>query len=187
MEGARLVHLKGYGATGIKEILDAVGVPKGSFYFYFKSKQDFGLQLIDHYSRNILRKLDAFTVRSDLSPMQRLTAFFDWFLSMNEKNQYRGGCPIGNLSQELADIDEVFQKRLHQVFEEMKDRISGLIVEAQSTGEVETSLDPHALGDLVFSTFQGALIQMKASADPSSLLNFRHLLLKGFISRQSKT
>ena len=52
-EGARLIHAQGYKATGIQQILDAVGIPKGSFYFYFKSKDDFGCAVIDHFTETI--------------------------------------------------------------------------------------------------------------------------------------
>ena len=47
--GARLVHMKGFNHTGIQEILEVAGVPKGSFYFYFKSKEEFGLELVDYH------------------------------------------------------------------------------------------------------------------------------------------
>ena len=48
--GAEIIHLKGYNHTGLQEILQAAGVPKGSFYNYFKNKEDFGLQVIDFFT-----------------------------------------------------------------------------------------------------------------------------------------
>ena len=57
-EGARIIHENGYNNTGIQEILIAAGVPKGSFYFYFKSKEDFGLQLVDFYLDFSVSNLD---------------------------------------------------------------------------------------------------------------------------------
>jgi len=47
--GAEIIHLKGFNHTGVQEVLRAAGVPKGSFYNYFKNKEDFGLQVIDYF------------------------------------------------------------------------------------------------------------------------------------------
>jgi TetR/AcrR family transcriptional regulator, transcriptional repressor for nem operon len=177
-EGARLVHLKGFGSTGIQEILKAAGVPKGSFYFYFKSKEDFGLELIDFFREYIYGKWDVLDQMQELSPLQRLQGFFRWFLSLNERNGYKGGCPLGNLGQEMGDINERFQEKLRIVFAEFKSKIRSILVEAKEAGEIPESLPPEELSDLIYSTFHGALIQMKVSGSPDSMENFNHLFFK---------
>ncbi len=90
-EGARKVHKKGFNATGLQEVLAAAGIPKGSFYFYFKNKEDFGLQLIDYYARSYFEQIDRYLGGSTRSPLQRLRHFFDSQVSSFEKNAFKGG------------------------------------------------------------------------------------------------
>ncbi len=177
-EGAKLIHLKGYGSTGIQEVLKAADVPKGSFYFYFKSKEDFGLQLIDYFKEFIYGKWDEIGRAGDLSPLQGMRQFFQWFLALNERNDYKGGCPFGNLGQELGDTNENFQEKLNEVFAEFKIKIGLILSEAQKQGEISSELDLDELSDLIFSCYQGALIQMKVSRSSKSMENFNHLFFK---------
>jgi len=185
-EGAKLIHLKGYGSTGIQEVLTAAGVPKGSFYFYFKSKEDFGLQLIDYFKEFIYGKWDEIGRSSASSPLEGMRAFFQWFLSLNARNGYKGGCPFGNLGQELGDINDSFQQKLNVVFEEFKAKINQVLIEAKKLGEISEDLDLENLSDLIFSCFQGALIQMKVSRSSRSMENFNQLFFNLVTSAGNK-
>ena len=178
VEGAKLVHLKGFGSTGIQEILKAAGVPKGSFYFYFKSKEDFGLQLIDFYKEYIYGIWEKLTCEESMTPLQGLKRYFEWFLSLNERNGYRGGCPFGNLGQEMADINIRFREKLQAVYTEFKNDIKKVLIQARGQGEISEELDPEELSDLIYSSFQGALIQMKVSGGPESMNNFNNLFFR---------
>ena len=77
--GGRIIHHKGYAATGLQEILSAAGVPKGSFYFYFKSKEEFGLALVDHYRAWLAEETGPILRDETLPPLARLARFFLWF------------------------------------------------------------------------------------------------------------
>ena len=90
-EGARSVYQKGYNATGLQEVLTAAGVPKGSFYFYFTSKEDFGLQLIDYYTARYLNRLDRYLQDRSKPPLQRLRDYFRDMISSYENNDFKGG------------------------------------------------------------------------------------------------
>jgi TetR/AcrR family transcriptional repressor of nem operon len=76
--GARIVHQKGFNDAGLQEILEEAQVPKGSFYFYFKSKEDFGLQLIDYYADFFLNKADEMSDAEDGTYLERLKRYLDW-------------------------------------------------------------------------------------------------------------
>ena len=89
--GGEIAHQKGYHNTGIQEVLNAAGVPKGSFYFYFKNKEDFGLQLIDHYTDSICDKVDEYLGDPGTSPIQKLRNSFKWFVTFFEQNDFKGG------------------------------------------------------------------------------------------------
>jgi TetR/AcrR family transcriptional regulator, transcriptional repressor for nem operon len=89
--GGEIVHQKGYHSAGIQEVLKAAGVPKGSFYFYFKNKEDFGLQLIDQYTDFICAKVDEYLDDQGVSPIQKLRNSFKWFVAVFEQNDFKGG------------------------------------------------------------------------------------------------
>ncbi|MCP4757308.1 MAG: TetR family transcriptional regulator [Proteobacteria bacterium] len=177
-EGAKIVHLMGYHKTGIQEILRAADIPKGSFYFYFKSKEDFGLQLISYYIEKILARGETFLEQKEFSPIQRLRNHFNWLIYQSERQEFKGGCPIGNLSQELGDINEVFREKLDEAFSKLKHLISRFIKEAQAEGEISAELGVMETADLVFSCFQGALIQMKVAKNAHSLDIFDRMLTR---------
>ncbi len=90
--GSRIVHRKGFNHTGILELLKAANVPKGSFYFYFKNKEDFGLQLIDYFARDFFfSRIKEFDNHKKSSPLLNLRHFFLSFLPYFEKNDFEGG------------------------------------------------------------------------------------------------
>lgn len=101
--GADLIGHKGFGATGINAVLTAAGVPKGSFYHYFSSKNDFGLAVIDTFAEEYDAKLDRILNDTSRSCVDRLRAYFDTGFETMTSCEYTRGCLIGNLGQELAD------------------------------------------------------------------------------------
>jgi TetR/AcrR family transcriptional repressor of nem operon len=91
IKGAEIIHRKGFNNTGIQEILKAAGVPKGSFYFYFKSKEDFGLHLIDFFGNIFFSRSDKYLNDRSRSSLENLRHFFDEFLTYFEENEFKGG------------------------------------------------------------------------------------------------
>ncbi len=177
-EGSKIVHLKGYHATGLQEILKAAQVPKGSFYFYFASKKDFGLELIDYYTNSIISKGTAFLEQENLTPLQSLKEHISWILHRSIKLGHKGGCPIGNLSQELGDTDEEFRNKLNQAYERLIEMHARFLKQAQNAGEIGMSLDANEIAGLVFNCYQGALIQMKVSRNVEAVHKIEQTLFR---------
>lgn len=100
--GADLIGTKGFGATGINGILTVAGVPKGSFYHYFSSKNDFGLAIIDTFAEEYDAKLDQILNDSSRSCVDRLQAYFDTGFEDMTSCECTRGCLIGNLGQEVG-------------------------------------------------------------------------------------
>ena len=96
--GARIVLEKGFCDTGLAEVLEAAQVPKGSFYFHFKNKEDFGLQLIDSFAEVLKARQEKAYRDEGLPHLERIRALFRWQTDLFRKNDFIGGCPIGNLS-----------------------------------------------------------------------------------------
>ena len=179
--GAEIIHLKGFYHTGIQEILSAAAVPKGSFYNYFKNKDDFGLQLIDyfveyytHLSRNILED-------GTIPPLERIRRLLEWFIGFFKSKNYAYGCPIGNLAQEMGDLSPAFRKKLKMALGSIVDIHSRLLAKAQREGELSQSLDVREAARFLISSWHGALVHMKAVKGPEPLENhirfiFDHVL-----------
>ncbi|MCG8124941.1 MAG: TetR family transcriptional regulator, partial [Candidatus Thiodiazotropha taylori] len=100
--GMEVLTEKGYSATGIDEILRRVGVPKGSFYHYFKNKDAFGSELISNYAKFFEHKLDRSLGNRSLPPLQRLSLFMQDAIDGMARHQFKRGCLVGNLGQEMG-------------------------------------------------------------------------------------
>lgn len=170
-KGAEIVLQKGYNHTGIQEILKAAGIPKGSFYFYFTNKEDFGLQLIDYYARGIDMVMDNCFADKGISPVNRLKRFFETLIMHQKEKNFKGGCPIGNIAQEMGDINDSFGVAINSVFYRMRDKIGYCIKEAQGVGEMTDNFDPFEMADFIINSLEGALLRMKVvkSTEPLDL------------------
>ena len=169
--GAEIIHLKGFNHAGIQEILDVAGVPKGSFYNYFKSKEDFGLQVIDHFVDQFTLLTSDATGDPSLSPLEKLRKILVQFITFFESKDCAYGCPIGNLSQEMGDLSPAFQEKLKEAIDSMADMYSQLLREAQLTGEISGSLDVKDAAYFIVSSWHGALIRMKVEKSSEPLKN----------------
>jgi TetR/AcrR family transcriptional regulator, transcriptional repressor for nem operon len=159
--GTHIILEKGYNHMGIQEVLQAAGVPKGSFYYYFPSKADFGLQIIERFAAAYTRRLDQCLGDTTASPLTRLRRHLEQSLSQFESRGCRRGCLIGNLSQELADQNDVFRERLETVLTIWRERYTCLFREAQEVGELRADLDPEGLAEFYLNSFEGALLRAK--------------------------
>lgn len=169
--GLEILTEKGFTATGIDEILSRVGVPKGSFYYYFESKEAFGLQLIERYGQFFARKLDRHLMNTALSPLNRLHAFVDDALAGMCRHDYRRGCLIGNLGQEMGSLPESFRDQLKDTFEDWQDRFAECLLEAQNVGELSDKAEPNQLAAFFWIGWEGAVLRAKLeqSAKPLEL------------------
>ena len=174
-KGARIIHKKGFNHTGIQEILDAAGVPKGSFYHYFRSKEDFGLNLLDYYALYFISRAEILKDRKG-SPIKRLKDFFGGFLLLFESIGCELGCPIGNLSQEMGDLSPVFRKRLEEIFLMIRSRIEEVLNEALRGGAIPGSLDARETADFIINSWEGAIVRMKVQKNAEALRLFDRMI-----------
>jgi TetR/AcrR family transcriptional repressor of nem operon len=161
--GARIVLEKGFCDTGLAEVLEAAKVPKGSFYFHFKNKEDFGLQLIDSFAEVLKAGREKFYRDESLLHLERIRRLFRWQTELFRKNDFIGGCPIGNLSLEMGDRNASFRKKLNRVFLEMKKNLVSQLEQARQGGELSDSIEPEETAGFILNSWQGALVQMKVS------------------------
>lgn len=163
--GARIIHKNGFNNTGIKEILDEVGVPKGSFYFYFKNKEDFGLQVLEHFTARFGAMAREVIEQPGVSPLLRLKRLQRSFRDFFEAQHCTLGCPVGNLAQEMGDLSPAFAERLSTAVDAMAAMYRGLLVEAQRVGEISRDIDARETAYFIVAGWHGALLQMKVKKD----------------------
>jgi TetR/AcrR family transcriptional repressor of nem operon len=175
--GAKIIHSKGFINTGIKDILDASGVPKGSFYFYFKSKEDFGVALVDYYAEAISGMVAGYLTDTSRTPLERLDHFITESARFYEHNRFAGGCPIGNMSQEMSNLSEPIRLKLQAAFSQIRSVMQQCITEAWELGQINKDLDPEALAVFTMNGLEGALIDMKVSKSTRPLDIFKNILL----------
>ncbi len=170
--GIEVLTEKGYSATGIDEILKRVGVPKGSFYHYFGSKDAFGSELIGHYARFFEHKLEKFLLDERLSPMERLSAFIEDAIQGMARYQYKRGCLVGNLGQEMAALPDGYREQIQAVFEGWQDRIEQCLQQARLAGEINTETDCREAAYLFWIGWEGAVMRAKLEGSPDALRTF---------------
>lgn len=181
--GLRSFLAHGYYSTGVEEVLQAVGAPRGSFYHYFKNKEDFGLQVLDQAWREQETLLDQYLADQGYTPLARLQRYLENGALCLEGQECRFGCVIGNLSQELAAQNEAFRAQLDAILSRWCERIARCIEEAQQAGEVNADYPARDLAEFVVSGWQGALLRAKAARDSGTARIYIQYLFDRVLTR----
>lgn len=166
--GMELLTERGFGSTGLDELLREVGVPKGSFYYYFQSKDAFGAAVIDGYARYFADKLERHFGAAGETWLGRLQAFVDDAKRGMRRHGFRRGCLVGNLGQEFGSHHDAFRAQLAGVFDDWSRRVADLLEKARAAGEFTASEDCLALADFFWTGWEGAVLRAKLvrSAEP---------------------
>lgn len=176
--GMKLMREHGYSNTGIVEVLNHVGVPKGSFYHHFESKEQFGCEIISYFEKKNLDKMSALLQSKHGNALTRLHDFFvqskDEFIAAD----YRSGCLIGNLSQEMADHSEILRAALAGVMTRWKELLAACISEAQDDGLINTMRPSKKIAELLLLGWEGALLSAKLTKTSEPLDVFIEAMFK---------
>jgi TetR/AcrR family transcriptional regulator, transcriptional repressor for nem operon len=167
---------KGYSNTGIQEVLSSLGVPKGSFYHYFESKENFAIAIIEHFDQECSESVRTMLKDQQKTPLQRLYNYCQngkqGFLSQ----ECRKGCLIGNLSQEMSDQSETLRKVLSAVMTKRQDLFADCIKEGQKLGEISQDWPADKLAEYFISSWSGAFMSAKTVKNIEPLDTFIDLM-----------
>lgn len=166
--GLRLLLEHGYNDLGIQVLLKETGIPKGSFYHHFASKEDFALQVIDRYMEEVQRGLDVALGDPSLTPLGRARRFFELSREKYRRDGYMG-CMLGGLGQELSGVNATFAARIEACFGEISGRIASCLEEARHRGEIPQDADPRELANLLLNCWEGAALRSRLLRDPGPL------------------
>ncbi len=179
-QGVTLLMQQGYHGTGLKEILDAVQIPKGSFYNYFGSKENFAAEAIQHYINPFIDQLSRHLQNPDNDALGALLCYFNELISELEKAEYQGGCLLGNLMGEIGDTSELCKKSLQSAVHRYRDLLQTGLLKAQQEGTVRGDKSAEEMADLLVNMWQGALLRMKIEQSSSPLKQCCENLLGDF-------
>ena len=175
-EGLRVVHERGFGGASVRDIVQAAGVPQGSFTNHFVSKEAFCLEILDLYFKDV-RAMIQRTLRNDsLPPLKRLRAFVDAQSKYLHRIGWQNGCLIGNFSAEASEHSEVIRKRLVEIYEEMRQAVAFCLRAAVKLGDVPRKTECDELAGFLIASLQGAILQSKAERNSVALDRFKHLI-----------
>jgi TetR/AcrR family transcriptional repressor of nem operon len=160
-QGVNLLMMQGYHGTGLQEILDTVKVPKGSFYNYFSSKEQFGAEAIAHYIQPFIEQLQAHLQKPEQDALSALQAYFAELIAVVAQSDFRGGCLLGNLMGEIGDTSEICRSALKSTVAQYRDLLELGLQKAQQQGLVRTDKSAQEMADLLTDAWQGALLRMK--------------------------
>ncbi len=179
-EGLEFFIRQGYHGTGLKEVLEAVRIPKGSFYNYFGSKEDFGAQVVDLYAQRFHAELDAALADGpNQNALERLRAYFE---SEIPRQWHEGtGCLLGNLGAELGATSEPLRDAMARGMNGTRQRLAKVIAQGQKEGTVRSDRSAEELAGVVFAAWEGALIRMQVEESRSPLEEFCRLILDDFL------
>ncbi|MGL6341149.1 MAG: TetR family transcriptional regulator C-terminal domain-containing protein [Waterburya sp.] len=181
--GKQIILQQGFKAASLNDILTAAGVPKGSFYYYFASKEDFGLAIIDDFAQHYHNELQHLLTDQQFSPLTRLRNFFELKIADMENCQCTDGCLLGNLAQELAAQNELFRDRLKSVFAEWERYFAQCLKEAYETGEINNEGNFVDLASFIVSSWEGAIIQAKVTKSVLPMKAFVHILFQQILTQ----
>jgi len=163
---------QGFNSTGIDAVLKRAKVPKGSFYHYFSSKQEFGLNVLDHFADGINRIFTSFLTDESATPLTRMKNCVDSLVARFEENNCSIGCIAANLGQEMADQSEEFREKLADIFRSWIRHFEQCLSEARDAGEIRKDLSPAYAAECFLSGFEGALLVSKVMKSSLPLKNF---------------
>ena len=184
--GLELILSKGFTATGVESILKQANVPKGSFYNFFSSKEEFGLAIIDRYVAETGEVLRPIYDAESLPPLERVRKGFEILVARFETNECSKGCLLGNLSLEMSDQYEKVRQRLEQSLQGWARVLSTLLLQAQEAKEIPADLNPEMLAENLIASFQGAVLRAKVKKSSEPLKDFMYLYFDRFLNQREK-
>ena len=184
--GTVIFTQKGFSSTSLDEIVVTAKIPKGSFYYYFRGKEDFAIEVIKNYGNYFSRKLERILNDATKSPIERLKAFMNEATRGVMQYEFKRGCLIGNLSQEMASLEEGFRIELLDVIRDWRDRIEACIEEAKQVGEINVVLDSDILSRFFWSAWEGAVLCAKLEQSEKPLQIVSEVFIDQLLQPASK-
>lgn len=174
--GLEVMKTHGYNGTSVKDIVDAASVPKGSFYNYFASKEAFAIDAIEKVASESYESSRKVLENRAIAPIERLQKFFTCGADNACGDNFKVGCFLGNMCQEMSDNNEAIRTKIRQILTRHTQLIASTLEEAKTQGQLRADADTALMAEFIFNAWEGALMRMKASRCKDPLEAFLKML-----------
>jgi TetR/AcrR family transcriptional repressor of nem operon len=165
----RLMARKGYTAVGLTEVLSEAGIPKGSFYYYFSSKEHFGEELMKHYFAGYLATMDRIAGDTSKTGAEQLGEYWQRFADLQSFDDCQGKCLVVKLATEVSDLSEPMRLQLVDGTAGIIDHLERMITTGQKDGSVAASDQARTLAYELYDAWLGASTMAKIQRAPAPL------------------
>lgn len=166
--GQRLIAMKGFVGVGLTELLGTAGVPKGSFYHYFASKEAFGIALLEYYFDNYMDYLGTLDRAPELNGAARLRVYGERWAETQRGEDAARYCLIVKLSAEIADLSEAMRAIMLGGTERVLRELARYVAEGQADGSISNPLPAGELAETFYALWLGASLLAKLRRDGSA-------------------
>lgn len=168
--GLQTVYLQGFNGCSVQDITEAAGVPKGSFYNHFESKEALALAALERFWDYGTKRRAVLTDIS-LDPVERLRKHFQLLSDAIIKAKFERGCLIGNFSAEMANFKD-FRVRLGEIYATWTGMIAACVEEASKAGRLSQKVPHSVVASFLVSSWEGAVLRAKVEHNRSALDDF---------------
>jgi len=176
--GVDLFRRQGYHNTGISDILYTCDIPKGSFYNYFKSKEDYGIQVLNYYGDSLLEFMKNKMKSGGDSPIEKLKELYNAFIEIVEREEIKSGCLVNNISNEVGGLNDKFAEAADKIFRKWIDEIARVVAKGQAINEIRNDMGALEITEYLHSTFYGLLSRMKVTRNIDGLNDWHKMTFK---------
>jgi TetR/AcrR family transcriptional repressor of nem operon len=174
--GLKVVHERGFAGASVRDIVQAAGVPQGSFTNHFVSKEAFGLEVIDLYCAHSQVMLEQTLLNTTLAPLDRVMAYLDAHHHLLENGYMSKGCLYGNFTAESTEHSEPIRERLVEIYQWMTGLLAACLKEAVEAGDLPKSVNGDEIALFIISSLQGAMLLAKAQRNTAALESLRNVV-----------
>lgn len=169
----------GYNGTGVKDLADAAGIPKGSLYNYFGNKEDYAKEALYFYYNEMSKVQFDILADKNLKPLDRIKNFYGAMIKdFEDESNCKLGCFVGNLTQEMGGVSELLREVTDEIHSDIVQKIKSCLVEAVEKGDLVKGKNIDLFAEFIVSSWQGTLLRIKASKNKEILDTFYKVLVE---------
>ena len=160
--GVAVLSRAGFNGSSVQDITEAAGVPKGSFYNHFDSKEALGAAAVEYFWGQKASQSLAILDDETIPPLEGLRTYFERIMMEMEAKGFTCGCFIGNMTAELSDHSSVISHQLSTIYQRWTGHVSGCIARAQKAGAIRSDASPDVLAAFTLNAWEGAMLRARA-------------------------
>jgi TetR/AcrR family transcriptional regulator, transcriptional repressor for nem operon len=178
--GLKILLDKGFNGVGVQEITDTAGVPKGSFYNHFESKEALGAEIVDRYGTDNTRR--QVLLDRSLPALQRLRRHFEGLNDLIAESKFERGCLLGNFSAELSNQSAVIRQRLAALYKRWTKDIEVAIEDGQAEGSIPRDKNAKDIAAFLLDAYEGALLRARVERSGTPFDRFMQLAFENILA-----